>query len=93
MKEPPQMRYFPDRFLLTAELSGEFRVTIMESSSGLAVGTKPVSSRCGQLADSTRDRLREFFRVLIGMQGYALRAREPVLLNSDTRYRHEGAGP
>ena len=31
MKEPPQMRYSPGRFRLTAQMSGEFRVTIMAS--------------------------------------------------------------
>jgi hypothetical protein len=52
MKEPPQMRYSPGRFLLTAEMSGELRVTMMASRSLLICGTKPLSkgwmqcSRC-----------------------------------------------
>ncbi len=32
IKEPPQMRYSPGRFLLTADMRGELRVTIMWSS-------------------------------------------------------------
>ena len=66
MSEPLRMRYLPGRFLLTAEVSGEFRVTMMASRSRLAVGTKSVSNRCGQLGDTMWDRLGGVFRMLIG---------------------------
>ena len=44
MKKPPKMRYSPGAFLLTAEMSGEQRVTTMALRSSLICGTKPVSS-------------------------------------------------
>ena len=52
-KEPPQIRYSPDRFLLTVEMSGEFRVTIMVSRSGFAVGTKTGVELVPTVAHST----------------------------------------
>jgi hypothetical protein len=44
------------RFLCTPEISGEFRVAVMLSRAGSAVGIRPSANRCGDL---TRNRLEE----------------------------------